>query len=194
MIKGLSLRVFIYLFLALFFCECSGKQETGNPLEHGHSAKLDSSDWQDPWNVKRTSLGITPYYDSLVFVERYGNGLTWRHRSWETRLKSGQSVHQCKSLSFDSTGRLLEEYDLFFSGKEWSEWPYEDGSSFPEELSISYYYDLSRYPAFDIGTRDIRRTLPWLCILRVSPLDVQITIQEADSVLTSWGIDRLHPN
>lgn len=181
------------LVIAFLFLDCAGKHETDNPLEPGRTAKLDASDWQSPWNIKRTSLGITPFYDSLLFSERYGNSLSWRHRSWPERLKLQQPVHQCKSLSFDSTGKLLEEYDLFFSGKEWSRWPYEDGTSYPEELSITFYYDTSRYPAFDIGTEHIRKTLPWLCILRVAPDDVQISIQEADSVLTCWGIDRLHP-
>ena len=100
-----------------------------------------------------------------------------------TSGKSGP-LHQYKFLLFTGidSGTILAETDHYESGKRWD---HLDAGTLDEYLDITYSFDLER-----------RGSPPWTAELRRfrSGAAEQISLEQAEQVLKSWGIERLRFN
>lgn len=141
------------------------------------------------WNQERVKRGITPYYPNLILDQSDSSGASWTNVAYTSAYETTRPIHRYKMIHLNK-GDLEFEVDFFLSGKKWSQPTFESGSEFPEYLMITYYYDTTNY---NNTTMAGKCCAPWHCVYENSPLEKQITIDEADSILKSWGIDRLHP-
>jgi hypothetical protein len=141
------------------------------------------------WNQNRLSARVMLWYPGLKVEMADSTGITWRNISYDSIISAKMPVHKIKFLHLKN-GKPISEEDCFESGKRWQRNEYEDGQNFPERLTITYYYDTTGY----YYTTALGKCCPpWYCRYSNAPVDKNVTIQQADSILNSWKINRLNP-
>lgn len=85
--------------------------------------------------------------------------------------------HLSKRVFVGKDGQINGETDQFYSGKMFVD---PDGGNMPQKLGVTYYYTQEK-----AGN-------PWLFYLTLGANESmrEITLQEADGILDSWGLKR----
>ena len=145
------------------------------------------------YNSERAKHAVAPLPAGWIAGDfSSDNEITWLNPAKNDFEAKSKSFHVYKFLSLRNDSVEMES-DRYYSGKKWSDPGFEGGKEESESLTINYYYQAAAYPVCpgDLYKKDWAVNIfPWFCELRTSPRTRYISIEEANAILTSWGIDR----
>jgi len=189
---------------AFFLLSCSSHNENDDmnkPIVEKKEAPNYSFGLE--WNDKRKKLGLTllseSYASPYETVEGENDGIYfdfWLNPKHEKLMETQLPHHSEKRITYSED--YFCERDYFLSGKYYQarnpeNW--QDTTYYRlEELRIKYYYDLPEFPNLGklnrtIGTSDKH----WECRINTTgSREESLSLGKADSILQSWGIDRLN--
>ncbi len=144
-------------------------------------------------NSVRSELNI-PIVNSLYNFDP--DELTWEYGDFD---EDPSGYYSKKAFCHDTI--IISETDSYLSGAfneeephEEFEWGAEPLMKFYEQLEVTYYYDTSAY-----GGDSFIDSKQWLCTIGYFDetighyfKDRQISLDQSDSILNSWDVDRLN--
>jgi hypothetical protein len=128
-------------------------------------------------NPKRKEIGLPIIGKQWMNYNRFNNGT---EAAWRTPGSNHDSPNHASKKVLYKSGQWEMEQDYYYSGKTGSS-PDPDGGTQWEKVTVSYaFVPRSGYPK------------GWTCHYQ-SPTNwfEETTLEEAERILTSWGIKRL---
>ena len=134
------------------------------------------------FNAKRKEIGLPIIPNNWEISSVHAEECTWVNPERKKQYTNRTPVHWSKYLNY-RTGALISETDTYYGHEDYH---LKDEGTYREELVITYFYQEDTL----VYGSEAKTWKIWL-YGNTAPEGKVINLQEAESILKEWGLDRL---